>query len=226
MVSIRVVKTRDGPLVAVHFEIDFSAFGAADPVALHGQHAFRPALFELLHVIEQLVGVGGDFQKPLLHSALFDRRRFMPPAAAVDHLFICQHGGAFGTPVQQRLLAIGEAAFEHFEEEPLVPAIVFGLARGYFAAPIEGKAQALELHLHGGNVGERPLARMPVLLHGRVFGRQAERIPTHRMEHVIAAHPHIASEGVANGVVAHVTHVQHAAGIGQHLKHVVLGLVA
>ena len=38
-------------------EIDLRAFGAADPVALHGEHALRPAAFELRHVVQQLVGV-------------------------------------------------------------------------------------------------------------------------------------------------------------------------
>ena len=32
-------------------EIDLGAFGAADPVALHGEDALRPAAFELLHVV-------------------------------------------------------------------------------------------------------------------------------------------------------------------------------
>ena len=48
MVSTRVVKTRIGAPVAFEREIDLGAFGAADPVALHGEHALRPAAFELV----------------------------------------------------------------------------------------------------------------------------------------------------------------------------------
>jgi hypothetical protein len=44
------------------------------------------------------------------------------------------------------------------------------------------------------------------------------------MEHIVAAHPHIAGKRVSDGVVAHVSHVQLAAGIGQHLEHVIFGL--
>src|ERR1700739_4710674 len=43
------------------------------------------------------------------------------------------------------------------------------------------------------------------------------------MEAVIAPHPHVAREGIADGVVADVADVQRAARIGQHLQHVILG---
>ena len=42
------------------------------------------------------------------------------------------------------------------------------------------------------------------------------------MQHVVAIHPHVAGQGVADGVVAHVPHVERARRIGQHLEHVVL----
>ncbi len=46
-------------------EVGLRAFAAADPVALHGEHLLRPAGLDLAHVVEQLVGVGGDAQEPL-----------------------------------------------------------------------------------------------------------------------------------------------------------------
>ena len=152
IVSTRVVKTRIGVAGVFEVEIDFGAFRAADPVALHGEHALRPAAFELRHVVEQLVGVIGDLEEPLLERALLDRRVFMPPAAAVHHLLVGQHGGALRTPVDQRLLAIGQAALEHLQEEPLVPAIVFGLAGGDFAIPVVGEREAAVRLLHGRDV--------------------------------------------------------------------------
>src|SRR6201996_2923265 len=46
------------------------------------------------------------------------------------------------------------------------------------------------------------------------------------MQHVVAAHPHVACQGVADGVVTHMTHVQLAARIRQHLQAVKLRLFA
>ena len=78
----------------------------------------------------------------------------------------------------------------------------------------------------GVDVGEGPFARMPVVLDRGIFGGQAERVPAHRVQHVEAAHPLIAGESVADGVVAEMADVQGAAGIGQHFQHVVFGLGA
>ena len=65
-----------------------------------------------------------------------------------------------------------------------------------------------------------------VVLERGVFGGQAEGVPAHGVQHVVAAHPHEAGERVADGVVAHMAHVQLAAGIGQHLQAIELGLAA
>ncbi len=42
---------------AVQMKIDFRAFRAADPVALHDQHALGPAVFQIFDGGEQFVGV-------------------------------------------------------------------------------------------------------------------------------------------------------------------------
>ena len=55
---------------------------------------------------------------------------------------------------------------------------------------------------------------------GGVFGGQAEGVPAHGVQHVEAAHPLIARERVADGVVADVADVERAARIGQHFQHV------
>ena len=208
---------------AVEFEIHQRAFAAADPVALHGADFFRPA-GQAVEIAQQFVGIVGDAQKPLLEFALLDQGVFVAPAAAVHHLLVGQHGGAFRTPVDPALLAIGQALLEELDEEPLVPFVVFGQTGGDFARPVVGEAQALHLRLHGGDVAQRPLARRRVVLDGGVFRGQAEGIPAHGMKHVVAVHPHVAGEGVADGVVAHVSHVQRAGGIGQHFEHVILRL--
>ena len=205
---------------AVQFEIDQRAFAAADPVALHGADFFRPAL-ELVEAVEQFVGILRRAHEPLFKLALLDHRVLMPPAAAIHNLFVRQHGRAFRTPVHPALLAIGQSLLEELEEEPLVPAVVLRKAGSDFARPVEGKAQAIELRLHFGDVAQRPLARRGLVLNRCIFRRQAKRIPPHGMEHVVAVHPHVAGQRIADGVVAHMPHVQRARGIGKHFENVI-----
>ena len=68
-------------------EINFCAFTAADPVALHDTYFFRPS-FELVQSVQQFLGVSGDAEKPLLQVALLHLRVFVAPAAAIDYLLI------------------------------------------------------------------------------------------------------------------------------------------
>ena len=59
-----------------------------------------------------------------------------------------------------------------------------------------------------------------------VFSRQTKGIPTHGLHHVFTLHALIAGNNIANGVVAHVTHVQPAARIRKHRQAVELFFVA
>ena len=54
---------------------------------------------------------------------------------------------------------------------------------------------------------------------------KAEGIPPHRMKHVVSAHALVACNHIADGIIAHMAHVNTARRIGKHLKHVVLRLV-
>ncbi len=135
----------------VEFEIDQRAFAAADPVALHGADLFRPA-FQLVEIAQQLVGVFGDAQKPLLQLTLLDQRIFVAPAASVDDLLVGQHRRALRTPVDSALLSISQTLLVELEEEPLVPAVIVGQAGGDFAGPVVGEAEAVHLRFHFGDV--------------------------------------------------------------------------
>ena len=150
----------------------------------------------------------------------------MPPAATVDDLLVGQHGGAQRAPVHLALLAKSQSLLQHAQEEPLRPAVVVGQAGGDLGLPVIAQSETAHLAPHVSNVFERPLARRRVVFEGCIFRRQAKGIPAHGVEHVIALHPHVTSQGVANSIVAHVAHVQLARGIGQHLKHVILGPLA
>ena len=198
------------------------AFTAANPVTLHEAHFFRPVL-ELVQIAEQFLGVFSDSQEPLLEFALLDKRIFVPPATAVDDLLIGQHGRALRTPVDLALLAIGQSALVELEEEPLVPAVVLRQTGRDLTRPVVGEPKALHLRLHIVDIVQGPLARRHVVRNGRVFRRQTERIPSHGMEHVVAVHPHVAGERVADRIITNVAHVKHTRRIRQHFQHVILG---
>src|ERR1700737_773705 len=148
----------------------------------------------------------------------------MTPTVTVDDLLVGEHGAAFGAPVHAALLAISEAAFEHAQKEPLVPAVVFRLASGNFATPVVAEAEAAQDSLELGDIVVSPDARVRFVFDGGVFGRKAEGVPAHGMKHVEAAHAFYASNDVPNGVVAHVAHVQRAGGVWEHFQNVVFGL--
>ena len=160
-------------------------------------------------------------QEPLLDLFGFHRRVVVLPAAAVHHLLVGQHGLALRAPVHQAALAVGQPALQHAQEKPLVPAVIFRLAGGNFAPPVVAEAEAPADRLHLRDVGVGPIARRRAALDGRIFGRQAEGVPADGVQHVEAAHAAIARHRVADGVIAHVAHVQRAGGIRQHLQQII-----
>ncbi len=192
------------------------ALGSADPVALHRQHFFRPVL-ETPERLEQLVRIGGDAQEPLLQVAL-GHDGAAPPARPVDDLLVREHRLATAAPVDRGPPPIGQAAAEHSREQPLIPAVVVRQTRGDLALPGVADAQPLELSLHVGDVVERPLLGMHVVLDRRVLGGQTEGVPSERMQHVVAAHAHHPRADVADHVVAYVAHVRVARRVREHLE--------
>ena len=185
---------------------------------------FRPAA-ELVQAIQQLLRVVGGAQEPLFQFTLFYRRGFVPPATAVYYLLVSQNRGAFGTPVHLALLTVGQTLFVELEKEPLVPAVIVRQAGGYFLRPVVGEADTLHLGLHVGDIVEGPFLGGNPVLDGGVLGRQAERIPAHRVKDVVAAHPHVAGQSVADRVVPHMSHVQDTTGVRKHLEYVILFLL-
>src|ERR1019366_9425695 len=145
--------------LAVEFEIYVGAFAAANPMALLRGDAFGPTRHRIQR-LQQLVGIVGYAQEPLFQLALLHWSGLMTPAATVgQYLLVGQHGGALRTPVHLGQFAISQALLQQLDEEPLVPAVVFGQAGGDFGGPVVGEAQALHLRLHSGNVVQRPLLR-------------------------------------------------------------------
>ncbi len=203
-------------------EVHLCALRPSNPIPLHGEDALRPIAFELCDIRQQLIGILRDPEEPLFESALLYGRAFVPPAAAVHNLLVRQNGAALRAPVHERLFTIGDAALQHFEEEPLVPAIVIRLAGGHLAIPVVAELETAMRGLHLRDIGLRPFARRALVGDGGVLGRQAKSVPAHGVQHIEAAHPLIARQRVPNGIVPDMPDVQRARRIGQHLEHVKL----
>ncbi|MND77976.1 hypothetical protein D3C80_696800 [compost metagenome] len=195
-------------------EADFHAAGLADPVALHGLDLFRPAV-QVVEATQEFIRVGGDLEVVHRDLALLHQRAGAP-ATAVDDLLVGEDRLVRRVPVDGTVLAVDHALLEQPGEQPLFPAVVIGLAGGDFARPVDGQAQAVELGLHVGDVLVGPLGGRDVVLHRGVFRRHAEGVPAHGLQHVLALHALVAGDHVADGVVAHVAHVQLAARVGEH----------
>ena len=203
-------------------EVHLGAGRAANPVDLGRLDPFK--VVDVLQVIQQPLGVGGDFQHPL---ALFlvDDGGAAALADAVDHLFIGEDALAAGAPVDVHLALIGEPRLEHLEEDPLGPLVVVGVGGVHFPVPIEGEAEAFQLLLKVGDVFPGDLGRMDVVLDREVFGRQAEGVPAHREEDVVALQPPLAGNNVHRGVGAGMADVEAlSGGIGELDQRVEFGL--
>ena len=200
--------------VVAQGEADGHAARFANPVALHGFDALRPAV-EGVQIAQQFFGVVGDAEVVHRNLALLYQRT-AAPAAAVNDLFVGKHGLVHRVPVHRAVFAVYQPFFKETGKQPLLPAVVVGLAGGDFARPIDGKAERFQLVFHVVDVAVSPGGGRDLVVHRRVFRRHAEGVPAHRLQYVFAAHPLVAGDNVADGVVAHVPHVQAAGRIGEH----------
>ena len=193
-----------------------------DPVFLHEFDALGPSGHALVaHKGQQLLGILRDVQIvtrnfPLLHHGPGS------PALAIDHLLIGQHGHVHRVPVHHLGLAIGQAFVEHFQKEPLVPAVITGVTSCDFSAPVDGQTHAEHLLFHVSNVVVGPRRWRHLVLECSVLSRQPKGIPTHGHQDVVAFHAQVTAEHVVDGVISHMPHVQLATGIRQHGAGVVL----
>ncbi len=156
------------------------------------------------------------FPFPMLHLAL------AAPAKAGLDLLVGQDGPAMRAPVHRSPFPISEPAFVHEQKEPLRPAIVVRRAGVDLLVPVVADSKPLLLPLHLLHALLRPLIRADAIADRRIFRRQAEGIPAHGMDHVVAAHPQKTGENITNGVDPHMAHMQLSRGIGKHLQHIVL----
>ena len=170
---------------------------------------------------EELVRVVRDLEEPVGDLAPLDRGA-RAPAAAVDDLLVGEHGAFDRIPVDLGVALVREPLLVHPAEHPLLPAVVVRGAGGELAGPVVAEAEPPELGLHVRDVPVRPLRGRHPVLDRRVLGRQPEGVPAHRLEHVLAEHPLVARDHVADRVVADVAHVQAPARVGEHREAVEL----
>ena len=119
-------------------EAKLDAFGAADPIRLHGANLLRPAT-ELVEVGKQFIAEVCNLDKPLRNFAAFNERA-RPPAASINDLLVGEYGLVYWIPVHLGFFLVGEPFLKEACEEPLLPAIIVGVAGGQFAVPVVGVA--------------------------------------------------------------------------------------
>ncbi len=195
------------------------AFRLADPVLLHQPDLFRP-LIQLVQRVQQILAEIGDAEEPLRQLALLDQRAGAP-AATVNHLLIGQNRMIDRVPVDLGLLAIDQALLHEVDEQRLLTVVVIHVAGRKFAAPVQRQSHGLQLATHGGDVLVGPVLRVNLVLHGSVFRRHAKGIPTHGMQHIIAARALVAGNHIAHRVVAHMAHMNATGWVREHLKDVI-----
>ena len=204
----------DGLVQTARAEKNPRAVRAPDPVALHRLDRIRPAR-QIVQAVQQLVGVGGDFHKIHRDFAPLDQRA-RTPTAPLDDLLVGEHGVVDRIPIDRRGFAIHQPAREKAREQLLLPAIVIRIASGELARPINGQPQPPHLLSHLRDIVARPAGGVDFVVDRGVFRRQAESVPSHRLHHFAPAHAPLAGNHIADGVVAHMPHVQPPGRIRKH----------
>ena len=211
-----------GGRLRVERPADQQALGATDPVFLHHANLLRPSV-EGLQGFQQLVGVAGDPEGPLLKIALFDDGAGAP-AAAIDDLLVGQNSVVDGVPIDLRRLAVDQAGLEHIEEQALLVDIVRRVTRRDLAGPIQRQSHGFQLRLHGGDIVVGPFAWVDAALEGGVLCSEPEGVPTHRVQNVESLGFFVTRQHIAHGVIADVAHMDPAGRIGEHFEDVALWL--
>ena len=201
----------------------FRALAATNPVALHPFNRFGPV--DHLQIGKQPLRVSGNFEIPLL-QILFADFGTTAPAATCLNLFVGKNGFALRAPPLAADSLIGQTAFKKQQEKPLRPMVVFRRRRVNLSVPVVRGLN--QFHLPAVIVGIALGRHRGVYfrLDRVIFRRQAERIPSHRMENVVSFHTHVTRDDAGGDVIAAMSHRQAIARrIWEEIQDVILRLV-
>mmetsp|Transcript_34161 Transcript_34161/g.113987 ORF Transcript_34161/g.113987 Transcript_34161/m.113987 type:complete len:486 (+) Transcript_34161:46-1503(+) len=199
---------------------DLRPLGPADPRPLHRHRPLWPV--EPVELCCEPVGERSDLEHPL-PQRLALHREASALREAVDDLLVGEHRAEAGAPVDRLLVLEGEALLEELEEDPLRPLDVPHVRRGELALPVVREAQRAELPLEVCNVLLGRHLRVRARVHRVLLGGQAKRVPPHRVQHVVVAHPPVASHDVGRRVALWVPDVQPGSRrVRKHVEHVLL----
>ena len=220
------VRTRredlDALIAAVDREDDVGALRAPDPVPLDRLDVVRPA-GQLVQSVEQPLRVVAFPQEPRREVAFGDRgaAALAPP---VDDLLVRKDGLVVRAPVDRHGTPVRHPGVVELQEQPLRPPVEVGVARVEVPRPVERHPDPFERAGLLLDVRVGPLLRVDASRDGCILGRQAERVPADRMQHVEPAHPLVARDDVAPGEGLQVSHVEVSGGVRKHVEAVVLRL--
>ena len=163
---------------ALDGQVELCALGAADPIALHHLHALGPV--EAVELGQQLVGVRGDLEEPLLEVALFHDVAGALTRPVGEHLLVGQDGLAARTPVDRGVGPVREAGLQELQEDDLVPVDVRRVVAAHLPAPVVDRTEAGDRLLQLGDAGLGELAGVRPGPDRGVLCGQAERVEPHR----------------------------------------------
>ena len=196
-----------------------SAGRAANPIALHRLDILWE--FDVVELVEQLVGIVGHLEEPLCHVLLNDLQT-APPTAVVLHLLIGQYSVAILTPIHRSSASLDQPRLIETDENLLIPAIIFGRRCRQCAPPVVGISHPLLIGPNHRDITLCNRVRVPAFLLRRVLGGHPEGIVSHRIEYVHSHQALETSHRIADRVVSNVAHVHIAGGVGKHLEAVEL----
>ena len=194
-------------------------FAPPDPIGLHQLHAFRPAV-QPAKRFQQIRRKLRDAQEPLAELLFLDQRA-RTPTTPINHLFIGEHRTIHRVPIHPALLALHQPHAPEIQQQFLLTPVIFHIASREFPRPIQRKPHALQFRAHIGDIVIGPFGGVDAAFARCVFRRQAKSVPAHGVHHQMPACALIARHHIAQRVVAHMAHMDLAAGVGEHLQHIV-----
>ena len=141
--------------------------------------------------------------------------------APVDHFLIGQNRSKRRTPVHRDFINVCKPLFIKLEENPLRPAVIFLIGGIDLAVPVVAESEGFDLTLERLDIFSGRDRRVSSGFHGILFGGQPERIPSHRMQDITAAHPFEPAENIGCGISLRMPDVQSgSARIREHIQYI------